>query len=97
MVGTNHDIVRHLNIPRRLSGSVGGVRIFVCETLRDFSTAVVGACDEPTGAVGKSVLILRDALCEAIFVKDTPPGYPTGNKAAVATAIAAALELNPSM
>lgn len=43
----------------------------MCEALRDFSTAAIGACDKPTDAVGKSVLMLRDCLREAPFIKDS--------------------------
>ncbi|WP_286737762.1 hypothetical protein, partial [Thiomonas sp. SCN 64-16] len=48
----------------------GTVRIFVFEALGDFSTASVGACDEPSDAVGKSVVILRNGLGESLGVKD---------------------------
>ncbi len=44
---------------------IGSVRISVCEALRDFSTAADGACDVPADAVGKSVVILRDAFGES--------------------------------
>ena len=36
----------------------------------DLSTAADGACDVPADAVGKSVVILRDALGESILVED---------------------------
>ena len=44
----------------------------MCEALRDFSTAppLAPVRPEASGAVGKSVLILRDSLCKAILVKD---------------------------
>ena len=42
----------------------------MCEALRGFSTAAVGACDVATDAVGKSVVMLRDGLGEAIRVED---------------------------
>jgi len=50
--------------------SNGTASIFVCEARCDFSTAADGACDELTDAVGKSRLILRDGLGEAIFIED---------------------------
>ena len=40
------------------------------EALGDFSTASVGACDEPSDAVGKSVVILRDGFREAAGIED---------------------------
>lgn len=42
----------------------------MCEALGDLSTAAVGACDEPTDAVVKSVVILRGYLRKAIRVED---------------------------
>lgn len=52
------------------TANLGAVRISVCEARLDFSTAANGACNVPVDAVGKSVVILRARLDEAISVKD---------------------------
>jgi len=42
----------------------------VFEALGDLSTAALGACDEPTDAVDKSVSMLRGSPRESIGVED---------------------------